>query len=291
MRPSVISLLSLMFILVPAAAFAGDLDPNPNWGSPSDPSGAMFTIEDIYNRLNSGEPGTKRTGPFKEPDGIPAPSGHTLNDVMGKAPVRDNANGATAMNVTRGTTFWGLTAGQWGLQTGTAYPAPVPDTGDSAETAGIDFPVPRFIINDNGTPADQSDDTVTDNLTGLMWARDADKDGTKNWNDAKAYCNTLTIGPYTDWRLPTLREIQSLCHYGYFDPAVPNVEGSGKGPEEVALGGDPFNNLKSSSLSAYYWTSTIYAGDISYAWIVSLRNGSVSFGSDPRYVLPVRGGQ
>jgi hypothetical protein len=39
---------------------------------------------------------------------------------MGKAPVKDDTNGAAAADVANGKTFWGLTGGAWGLQIGTA---------------------------------------------------------------------------------------------------------------------------------------------------------------------------
>jgi hypothetical protein len=42
-----------------------------------------------------------------------------LLDIRGKLPVPDNSSGATAADVREGKTFWGLTGGQWGMQTGT----------------------------------------------------------------------------------------------------------------------------------------------------------------------------
>ncbi len=68
---------------------AGDLN-SP--AVPTDPSSAMFTIEDIYNRLNDGIAGTKRTGGFTEPSSGPASTGKTLDEVMGKAPVKWDSN-------------------------------------------------------------------------------------------------------------------------------------------------------------------------------------------------------
>ena len=73
-------------------------------------------------------------------------------------------------------------------------------------------------------------------------------------NDA----NTLNSGEcgLTDgsvqgnWRLPNVRELQSLIDYGRYQPALPS--------------GHPFIGVR----SAYYWTSTTYAGSSSYAWRV-----------------------
>jgi hypothetical protein len=49
---------------------------------------------------------------------------------------------------------------------------------------------------------------ITDTLTGLMWAPAPDREVT--WDQANAYAQNLKLGGYTDWRLPTRSELQSL---------------------------------------------------------------------------------
>jgi hypothetical protein len=175
-------------VLLSSAVFV--LAGNPD--SPSAPGATnSFTLEDIYNRLDSGADGVQST--FTEPGVAPGTGTmHTLNETMAKAPARDDANGATTGEVADGKTFWGLNVagGEWGLQTGTASvctsPAGVPKTGqtdcyyddgtsgtctcgttncpsgqDGDLEKGVAWPDPRF--TDNG------DGTVTDNLTGLVW--------------------------------------------------------------------------------------------------------------------------
>jgi len=57
------------------------------------------------------------------------------------------------------------------------------------------------IAYDNGT--------VRDTTTGLMWAaRDNGRDIT--WEAAEQYCRNYRGGGYTDWRLPTLDELEGL---------------------------------------------------------------------------------
>ncbi len=190
---------------------------------------------------------------------------------------------------------------------GTSGPAPVAKTGQtiSYETGddgdlekGVSWPNPRF--TDNG------DGTVTDNLTGLMWLKDAnciqtnypgfDKDeihgdGQVTWQHALDFVSGINAGTYsncgggyTDWRLPNVKELQSLLHYAYYDPAVPNTAGTGQWTS-----GDPFTGVQSSS----YWSATTYASDTSSAWLVRIYVGNVyhngkSLGNN---VWPVRGGQ
>jgi hypothetical protein len=65
-------------VSLPGLVEAGDLDSSVG---PDDPGSAMYTLEDIYNYLNTGVSGTKRTGGFVEPTSPPGSTGHTLDDV------------------------------------------------------------------------------------------------------------------------------------------------------------------------------------------------------------------
>ena len=168
--------------------------------------------------------------------------------------------------------------------------------------AGVAWPVPRF--TDNG------DGTVTDNLTGLIWLRDANCFGERTWFAALDLANSLRNGECGlsdgsvegDWRLPNILELQSLSHYGFVDPAVPDTVGDGK-----CQNGDPFLNLQ----SWFYWSSTTYEicsrRDPASAWCVNMFDGHLAPGSggsaadcfqgnlifdknDRFLVWPVRGG-
>ena len=107
----------LVLALSAAGATAGTLDPLV---PPSDPTSAMFTLTDLYNRLNAGTTGLPRPGAFVEPVAGPAVTGYTLNEIMAKMPAVDATNGAAVADVLANKTFWGLISGAWGLKTGTA---------------------------------------------------------------------------------------------------------------------------------------------------------------------------
>jgi hypothetical protein len=160
-------------------------------------------------------------------------------------------------------------------------PAPVVKTGqttsyrtgdDGDYEKGLSNPNPRFMDNEDGT--------VTDNLSGLMWAKAANENGTMLWNDAIDYVNGLSLGSdscgssYTDWRLPNIKELQSLIDFKNYDPSLPSDH--------------PFLNLE-----RYYWSSTSHSfNSDSFAWRISMQDGGVigSTKVNDHYVWPVRAG-
>ena len=151
--------------------------------------------------------------------------------------------------------------------------------------AGMPWPSPRF--------SDNSNNTVTDNLTGLIWASDAniiknsdpdfDKDGTAGdgavtWQRALEYIKRLNrekfLG-YKDWRLPNLNELSSLVNQGRADSYAWLSE---QGIYDV---------------QAYpYWSSSSCAFNMSMAWITDIDSGHMQSlkKTGYSYVWPVRGG-
>ncbi|MDM8541871.1 caspase family protein [Desulfococcaceae bacterium HSG9] len=59
----------------------------------------------------------------------------------------------------------------------------------------------RFIAYKNGT--------VKDTKSGLIWAA-KDNGEDIDWKDAKKYCENYKAGGYTDWRLPTIDELEGI---------------------------------------------------------------------------------
>ncbi|WP_371156960.1 DUF1566 domain-containing protein [Jannaschia sp. 2305UL9-9] len=119
-----------------------------------------------------------------------------------------------------------------------AAPFPIPDTMQSAcydATQEIDCPEPgeAFYGQDaqHQSPqqsyTDNGDGTVTDNVTGLMWIQTPDLTGDgvigiddkRTLDEALAEAETLTIGGYDDWRLPTITETYSLMNFNGIDPS------------------------------------------------------------------------
>jgi hypothetical protein len=115
---------------------------------------------------------------------------------------------------------------------------------------------------------DNGDGTVTDNCTGLMWEKnvaDTDGDGKLDpadvlpWCSALSYCEHLTFAKHDDWRLPNVRELQSIMDYGRFSPAIDPVFGA-------------LNNTWS-------WSSTSEVAFPDRAWKVQAFHGDVATGA------------
>jgi len=182
--------------------------------------------------------------------------------------------------------------------------AGVPQTGqtttyasgdDGALRAGVTLPKPRFTDNGNGT--------VTDNLTRLIWLKDARcTNNGYTWQGALDFIAAINSGAQncgdvsnggthqTDWRLPNLRELHSLVDYGSYNPALT------KDFQAYPGIGLPFQNFQAS----YYWSSTTHTFNALNAWIVDFNFGFVGDGgtqagrfvkTDTNNVIAVRGPQ
>ncbi|MBU2650411.1 MAG: DUF1566 domain-containing protein [Bacteroidetes bacterium] len=159
---------------------------------------------------------------------------------------------------------------------------------------------------------DHGDGTVTDNVTGLMWQQSADLngDGTINvadkfsYQSSLIYADTLALAGYTDWRLPTIKELYSLILFSGLDISGPNptvfvpfiddeVFEFGYGDESA---GERLIDAQYASLTLYVSTSM---GGMETMFGVNFADGRIKgypltmpgVGDKLFYVKCVRGGQ
>lgn len=66
------------------------------------------------------------------------------------------------------------------------------------------YGINNFVANGDGT--------ISDLATGLMW-QESDDGVARNWEEALAYAEGVTLGGYSDWRLPNAKELQSIVEY------------------------------------------------------------------------------
>lgn len=175
-------------------------------------------------------------------------------------------------------------------------PAPVWKTGqtivrqagdDGDLQTGTPWPSPRFI--------DHNDGTVTDQLTGLTWLKNANCAGSpRGWDaalndvahlnatgtmNAQGCGDTSNGGSHqTDWRLPNIKELRSLNDFSAYNPTV--------------AAGHPFTNLLTNQ---YHLSSSQSSRGTADAWVVAMVDGYTNLmpkdpGFGTYYVWPVRGG-
>ena len=128
----------------------------------------------------------------------------------------------------------------------------LPDTGQTTSyttTFGEDndytINPPSFTNNSNGT--------ITDNVTGLMWQQ-ADG-GEMTIENAIIYCDNLVLGGFSDWRLPTKQESMSILNLDKNNPALNTVY---------------FTNTNAE----YWWTSTVNYANPNSIWITNAGGGT-----------------
>jgi hypothetical protein len=67
-----------------------------------------------------------------------------------------------------------------------------------------------------------TDEIVRDNRTGLVWERNPPT-GAVTWEEARSYCESLSLGGYTNWRLPRAVEVVSIMDAGNPDHLLNQV--------------------------------------------------------------------
>lgn len=98
-------------------------------------------------------------------------------------------------------------------------------------------------------------DVIFDSSTSLLW-QDAQANTKLSimYKEAQDYCENLVVGEYSDFRLPTLYELQTIIDYRNYKPAM--IKG--------------FNY----SANETYWTSTPFADDKDFYWTISFKKGT-----------------
>lgn len=127
----------------------------------------------------------------------------------------------------------------------------LPDTGQNTsytntfgEDADYNIYTPFYLLNGNGT--------VTDTVTSLMWQQT--DGGEMTIESAQLYCDTLTLGSYTDWRLPNCHELFNILNHDRANPAIDT-------------------NYFTKTLAEYWWSSERQANDSNKVWVTNKGGG------------------
>ncbi len=161
-------------------------------------------------------------------------------------PVRDTSNGPAALWRTGQTASW-ITGDDGYWQKGAAWPDQ------------------RFIVDG---------DCVHDQLTGLMWTKNADLGpGLVSWQSALDTVSSMSECGSGDWRLPNVVELRSLVHFGQ-----PNLV--------TWLESQGFQNVQQDPTSPYYpyWSSTTREYQTNNAYGVRMDSSTLgAFMKDPAF--------
>ncbi|MEN9914324.1 MAG: hypothetical protein RL528_1073 [Bacteroidota bacterium] len=131
-----------------------------------------------------------------------------------------------------------------------------------------DISLPTYLANhftDNG------DGTIIDNSTELVWQKTPNTQ-TQNWENALVYAENLALANVSDWRLPNIKELQSLNDESRTNPSINSSFFPSIG----------VNN---------YWSSTSLPNQTTNAWYLNTQFGISTYSSKTtaNYVLCVRG--
>jgi len=127
----------------------------------------------------------------------------------------------------------------------------LPDTGQTSSYTNTFGEDSDFLINPP-TLIDQGNGIVTDSVTGLLWQKV--DGGEMSFENAVIYCNTLTLGGYSDWRLPNAHEAFSMLNLQNANPALNTSMFTNTGAE-------------------YWWTSDRQANDSNKIWVTNSGGG------------------
>ncbi len=118
-----------------------------------------------------------------------------------------------------------------------------------------------FVLCVRGNPAygqndflDNGDGTVSDRATGLMWSK-SDSGAGMNWEAALAWVQKKNAEKYlghSDWRLPNVKELQSLVDYSR------SPETSRTAAIDPVLNSTTTTNAAGQADWPFYWSSTTH---------------------------------
>jgi hypothetical protein len=121
--------------------------------------------------------------------------------------------------------------------------------------------------------SDNGNGSITDNLTQLVWQKVPFADSL-SWEQALSYADTLTLAGSSDWRLPNIKELQSINDEKRINPSLNNT----------------FFNV---SAPGKYWSSTTLPNQTTKAWYLNTQFGITTYDQKTvkHYILCVRGNQ
>ncbi len=161
-----------------------------------------------------------------------------------------------------------------------------------SNTTDCDRSVWRDLTADGACDTAADDCLMQDRISGLMWSEQYPANGvaplstTVDWSVAVSRCDALSYGGYSDWRLPTQKELQEAYVHGIRDLGY-------KGSGTIRGAGSLDNNnafIADVESGYYFWSASSFSSNTINAWAVYLPYGNVGNGpkTNTSHVLCVR---
>lgn len=106
-------------------------------------------------------------------------------------------------------------------------------------------------------PFSVTETTVADQATGLHWQRRPPAEPV-TFQAANSYCEGLELDGEDDWRLPSMKELQTIVADTRVDPAI-----------------DP--TLFPDTPSESFWSSSTWTGTTELIWVVLFKTGYTNY--------------
>ncbi len=149
---------------------------------------------------------------------------------------------------------------------------------------------------------------VRDNSTGLIWTRcslsennlpiyDFNCKGIRkrySWDDAVDVCRNLKFENRSDWRLPNIRELQSIMFFHHYSTGNENFSQVVESVFPSVVSCDEYTDRLAT---IHYWSSTPHKNNLNSRWFVDMKYGNSGFSSlydlfgspEKKYVFCVAG--
>ncbi len=143
---------------------------------------------------------------------------------------------------------------------------------------------------------------VTLNIT---WLKNANVNGQMTWQSAQTWVQSMQVGTFTGWRLPTTTIPDTSCTISNGNPSIYSLgygvgctasemghmfnTSLGNAPDQPISNTGNFDNVQ----NYYYWSSTPLSSDLNYVWTYQTSINGQAYtgtGTNPFFAFAVRDG-